>query len=124
MPTINQFFNNTRMKQPNKTRAPDLKKHPFKKGLCLKIFIRKPKKPNSALRKVARVKLSTKKEVTAYIPGQGHNLQEYSVVLVRGGRVQDMPGVKYHLVRGCYDFERLLLRKNKRSKYGTKKIKH
>ena len=113
MPTINQLFNNTRIKQPNKTRVPDLKKHLFKKGLCLKIFIRKPKKPNSALRKVARVKLSTKKEVTAYIPGQGHNLQEYSVVLVRGGRVQDMPGVKYHLVRGCYDYKKSSLLKKK-----------
>ena len=100
MPTINQLFNNTRMKQPNKTRAPDLKKHPFKKGLCLKIFIRKPKKPNSALRKVARVKLSIKKEVTVYIPGQGHNLQ-------------GMPGVKYHLVRSCYDYRKSSLLKKK-----------
>ena len=91
MPTINQLFNNTRMKQPNKTRAPDLKKHPFKKGLCLKIFIRKPKKPNSALRKVARVKLSTKKEVTAYVPGQGHNLQ-------------NLPRVKTYLIISYYDY--------------------
>ena len=91
MPTINQLFNNTRMKQPNKTKAPDLKKHLFKKGLCLKIFIRKPKKPNSALRKVARVKLSTKKEVTVYIPGQGHNLQ-------------NLPRVKTYLIISYYDY--------------------
>ena len=91
MPTINQLFNNTRMKQPNKTKAPDLKKHLFKKGLCLKIFIRKPKKPNSALLKVARVKLSTKKEVTAYVPGQGHNLQ-------------NLPRVKTYLIISYYDY--------------------
>jgi len=123
MPTINQLITNTRKKKKKINRTLDLKQNPFKKGVCLKVFTKKPKKPNSALRKLARVKLSNKKEITAYIPGEGHNLQEYSVVLVRGGRVQDMPGVKYHLVRGVYDFERLLLRKKKRSKYGTKKLK-
>jgi len=123
MPTINQLLKNIRQKKKLKKKTPDLKQNPFKKGICLKVYIKKPKKPNSALRKLARVKLSTKKEITTYIPGEGHNLQQYSVVLVRGGRVQDMPGVKYHLVRGVYDFERLYLRKNKRSKYATKKLK-
>ena len=89
----------------------------------MKVYTRTPKKPNSALRKVARVKLTNKKTITAYIPGEGHNLQEYSIVLVRGGRVKDLPGVKYHLVRGRYDFEGLLTRKTKRSKYGTRKLK-
>jgi small subunit ribosomal protein S12 len=123
MPTINQLIRKPRKKKKKLIKTLDLQQNPFKKGTCLKVYIKKPKKPNSALRKVARVKLSNKKEVTAYIPGEGHNLQEYSVVLVRGGRVQDVPGVKYHLVRGIYDFERLLLRKNKRSKYATKKLK-
>lgn len=123
MPTINQLLKHSRKKKRKLLKTPDLKKNPFKKGVCLKVYTKKPKKPNSALRKLARVKLSNKKEVTAYIPGEGHNLQEYSVVLVRGGRVQDMPGVKYHLVRGIYDFERLLTRRKKRSKYGTKKPK-
>lgn len=123
MPTINQLTKNFRKKKKKITKTPDLQKNPFKRGVCLKIYTKKPKKPNSALRKLARVKLSNKKEITTYIPGEGHNLQEYSVVLVRGGRVQDMPGVKYHLVRGKLDFERLVLRKKKRSKYGTKKLK-
>jgi small subunit ribosomal protein S12 len=123
MPTSNQILKNIRQLKKHKKKSPDLKKCPFKKGMCIKVFIKKPKKPNSALRKLARVKLSTKKEITAYIPGETHNLQEYSVVLVRGGRVPDMPGVKYHLVRGLYDFERLYTRKNRRSKYGTKKLK-
>ena len=123
MPTLNQLIRKPRKKKKKLIKTLDLQQNPFKNGTCLKVYIKKPKKPNSALRKVARVKLSNKKEVTAYIPGEGHNLQEYSVVLVRGGRVQDVPGVKYHLVRGMYDFERLLLRKNKRSKYDTKKLK-
>ena len=123
MPKINELIKKKKKKKKKINRTLDLQQHPFKKGVCLKVFTKKPKKPNSALRKLARVKLSNKKEVTAYIPGEGHNLQEYSVVLVRGGRVQDIPGVKYHLVRGIYDFERLLLRKKKRSKYGTKKLK-
>ena len=93
----------------------------FLKGICLKVFTRTPKKPNSALRKVVRLKLSTKKITTAYIPGEGHTLQEYSSVLMRGGRVKDLPGVKYHLIRGKYDFLGLKNRKQARSKYGTKK---
>lgn len=124
MPTINQLIKKSRKKKKPINKTPDLQQNPFKKGMCLKIYTRKPKKPNSALRKLARVRLSNKKLITAYIPGEGHNLQEYSVVLVRGGRVQDVPGVRYHLVRGLYDFERLLLRKKKRSKYGTKKLKN
>lgn len=123
MPTTNQLIKTKRKKKKFLKKTPDLEKNPFKKGTCLKIYTRTPKKPNSALRKVARVKLTNKKTITAYIPGEGHNLQEYSVVLVRGGRVQDLPGVKYHLIRGKYDFESLLLRKQKRSKYGTKKLK-
>jgi small subunit ribosomal protein S12 len=101
----------------------DLKKNSFKKGICLKVYTQTPKKPNSAIRKIARIKLSTNKIITAYIPGEGHNLQQYSVVLVRGGRVKDLPGVKYKLVRNKYDFEGLLIRKQARSKYGTKRIK-
>ncbi|MDD3491438.1 MAG: 30S ribosomal protein S12 [Candidatus Pacebacteria bacterium] len=96
---------------------------PLKKGVCLKVFTTTPKKPNSALRKVARVKLSNGMEVTAYIPGEGHNLQEHSIVLVRGGRVKDLPGVRYHIVRGKYDTMGVEGRKQKRSKYGTKKEK-
>lgn len=123
MPTINQLINKKRQKKVHKKKTPDLQRNSFKKGTCLKVYTRTPKKPNSALRKVARVKLTNGKNVTAYIPGEGHNLQEYSIVLVRGGRVQDLPGVKYHLVRGRYDFESLLVRKQKRSKYGTRKLK-
>lgn len=96
---------------------------PQKKGICVRVFLRTPKKPNSALRKVARVRLSNNRIVTAYIPGEGHNLQEYSTVLMRGGRVKDLPGVKYHLVRGKFDFAGIKNRKTSRSKYGTKKIK-
>ena len=96
---------------------------PQKKGICVRVFLRTPKKPNSALRKVARVLLSNNRIVTAYIPGEGHNLQEYSTVLMRGGRVKDLPGVKYHLVRGKFDFAGIKNRKTSRSKYGTKKIK-
>jgi len=104
-----------------KTKSPALKKSPQKKGVCLKVYTRTPKKPNSAIRKVARVRLTSGFDIIAYIPGQGHNLQEHSVVLVRGGRVKDLPGVKYHLIRGVYDLQSVLGRKNSRSKYGVKK---
>jgi small subunit ribosomal protein S12 len=120
MPTLNQLCKNTRKKKKNLEKTPALEKCPQKKGVCLKIFTKTPKKPNSALRKVARVRLSNKKRVTAYIPGEGHSLQEYSTVLMRGGRVKDLPGVKYHLVRGKFDFLGLKNRKKARSKYGTK----
>ena len=114
-------INFSRRKKKFKSKTPALLKKPFCKGVCVKIFIRTPKKPNSALRKVAKLKLSNGKKVEAYIPGIGHNLQEYSVVLMRGGRVQDLPGVKYHLVRGKYDFQEVKNRKTARSRYGTKK---
>jgi small subunit ribosomal protein S12 len=123
MPTINQLCNKIRKLKKNLKRSPALEKSPQRKGICLKVFTRTPKKPNSALRKVARLRLSTKKKVTAYIPGEGHTLQEYSAVLMRGGRVKDLPGVKYHLVRGKFDFLGLKTRKQARSKYGSKKIK-
>jgi small subunit ribosomal protein S12 len=103
----------------NKSKA--LSKCPQRKGVCLKVYIKTPKKPNSALRKVAKVKLTNKKTIIGYIPGIGHKLQEHSIVLVRGGRVPDLPGVKYHLVRGKYDLQGLITRKTSRSKYGTKK---
>ena len=110
-------------KKKNKSKkTPALASCPQKKGLCLKIFTRTPKKPNSAIRKLTRLKLSSGIKVNAYIPGEGHNLQEYSNVLIRGGRVKDLPGIKYHLVRGKYDFVGLKTRKTSRSKYGTKKI--
>lgn len=123
MPTINQLCNKIRKKKKTLTRSPALEKAPQRKGICLKVFTKTPKKPNSAIRKVARLRLSTKKRVTAYIPGEGHTLQEYSAVLMRGGRVKDLPGVKYHLVRGKYDFLGLKNRKQARSKYGSKKLK-
>lgn len=104
-----------------RSKTPDLKKNPQSKGVCIKIFNRTPKKPNSALRKVAKVKLSNGKRVECYIPGEGHTLQQYSIVLVRGGRVPDLPGVKYHLIRGVFDFKGVKDRKNARSKYGVKK---
>jgi small subunit ribosomal protein S12 len=119
MPTINQLVQKSRKKNNNLPISPALRGNPQLKGICLKIFTKTPKKPNSALRKVARVKLSNDFTVTAYIPGEGHYLQEYSAVLVRGGRAKDLPGVKYHLVRGCYDFGGLDKRRSARSKYGT-----
>jgi len=121
MPTVNQLCNKIRTKTTTLRRAPALENCPQKKGVCLKVFTRTPKKPNSALRKIARVKLTTGKTITGYIPGEGHNLQEHSVVLVRGGRVKDLPGVKYHLIRGKYDLHSIRKRKQSRSKYGTKK---
>lgn len=123
MPTTNQLCKKIRQPKSFLLRAPALMKSPQKKGVCLKVFTKTPKKPNSAIRKVARIRLSTKKRVTAYIPGEGHSLQEYSIVLMRGGRVKDLPGVKYHLIRGKYDFLGLKNRKKARSKYGTKKKK-
>lgn len=123
MPTINQLCKKIRKKKNVLNRAPALEGCPQKKGVCLKVFTRTPKKPNSALRKVARVKLTSGFEITAYIPGIGHNLQEHSVVLVRGGRVRDLPGVRYHILRGCLDASGTKDRKNGRSKYGAKKAK-
>lgn len=122
MPTINQLCNQIRQLKKRLVRTPALENSPQKKGICLKIFTRAPKKPNSALRKVVRIRLSTKKRTIAYIPGEGHTLQEYSTVLMRGGRVKDLPGVKYHLIRGKYDFLGLKNRKQARSKYGTKRL--
>lgn len=122
MPTINQILRTTRAKKrPQKPTA--LKGSPFRKGSCLRVFTKTPKKPNSALRKVAKVRLTTGNEVLAYIPGEGHQLQDHSIVCVRGGRVKDLPGVKYHCVRGLFDLEGVRGRKQGRSKYGTKKAK-
>lgn len=123
MPTINQLCKKIRKLKKKINRVPALELSPQKKGVCLKVFTRTPKKPNSALRKVVRLRISTKKKITAYVPGEGHTLQEYSTVLMRGGRVKDLPGVKYHLIRGKYDFLGLKQRRKARSKYGTKKIK-
>ena len=120
MPTVNQLCKKIRKPKKKLEKSLALEKSPQKKGVCLKVFTKTPKKPNSALRKVARLRLSTKKRVTAYIPGEGHPLQEYSTVLMRGGRVKDLPGIKYHLVRGKFDFLGLKNRKQARSKYGTK----
>ena len=122
MPTINQLCKNARLSKLKTNKVPALESNPQKKGVCIKIFLRTPKKPNSALRKLARLSLTNGKKITAYIPGEGHKLQEYSSVLVRGGRVKDLPGIKYHLVRGKLDFLGLKNRKTSRSKYGTKKI--
>nr|QYC61821.1 ribosomal protein S12 [Paralia sulcata] len=122
MPTINQLCKKKRKQKKNKIKTPALKKCPQKKGICLKVFSRTPKKPNSAIRKLVRLRLTNDIKITAYIPGEGHNLQEYSTVLMRGGRVKDLPGIKYHLVRGILDFSGLKSRKTSRSKYGTKKL--
>ena len=122
MPTINQLCKYNRTKKNKTKKTPALLSCPQKKGLCLKVFTRTPKKPNSAIRKLTRLRLSNGIKVNVYIPGEGHNLQEYSNVLIRGGRVKDLPGIKYHLVRGKYDFIGLKTRKTARSKYGTKKI--
>jgi small subunit ribosomal protein S12 len=122
MSTINQLFlqKQKRLKKQKLNKIPALKKCPQRKGICLKVYTRTPKKPNSALRKVAKVRLTSRYTVITYIPGIGHTLQEHSIVLVRGGRVQDLPGVKYHLIRGKYDLLGILKRKTSRSKYGTK----
>ncbi len=123
MPTINQLIRKGRKTNFNKTKSPALQGCPQKRGVCTRVMTVTPKKPNSALRKVARVRLSNGIEVTAYIPGIGHNLQEHSVVLMRGGRVKDLPGVRYHIVRGAKDTLGVSDRKRSRSKYGTKKPK-
>lgn len=123
MTTINQLCRHKRKVKKKLKKTPALNACPQKKGICLKIFLRTPKKPNSALRKLAKLRLSSnRKIITAYIPGEKHNLQDYSAVLVRGGRVKDLPGVKYHLVRGKFDFAGLKDRKTSRSKYGTKNL--
>jgi small subunit ribosomal protein S12 len=121
MPTLNQLCAFARTKKNKKTKTPALQKNPQKRAVCVKIFNRTPKKPNSALRKVAKVKISNGKRVEAYIPGEGHNLQQYSSVLIRGGRVADLPGVKYHLIRGKLDFKGVQNRKTSRSQYGVKR---
>ena len=123
MPTINQLTKFKRKRAKVKPKAPALKLAPQARGVCTRVFTMTPKKPNSALRKVARVKLSTGYEVTAYIPGEGHNLQEHSVVLVRGGRVKDLPGVKYHIIRGALDSAGVEKRRQGRSLYGAKRPK-
>jgi small subunit ribosomal protein S12 len=123
MPTINQLVRRARKRVKKKTKTPALKGAPQKRGVCTRVYTTTPKKPNSALRKVARVRLTTGIEVSAYIPGIGHNLQEHSVVLVRGGRVKDLPGVRYHIVRGTLDTLGVEDRKQSRSKYGAKKPK-
>lgn len=123
MPTLNQLIRGAREPQTSRDKSPALKQSPQKRGVCLSVFTAKPKKPNSALRKVARVRLTNGYEVTAYIPGEGHTLQEHSSVLVRGGRVKDLPGVRYHIVRGAYDLKGVKNRKRSRSKYGVKKPK-
>jgi small subunit ribosomal protein S12 len=121
MPTINQLIHKPRVKASRRSKSAALKKCPQRRGVCLQVKTQTPKKPNSALRKVARVRLSNGTEVTAYIGGEGHNLQEHSIVLVRGGRVKDLPGVRYHVVRGTLDTAGVKNRKQGRSKYGVKK---
>jgi small subunit ribosomal protein S12 len=123
MPTINQLIRHGRTKQKKKTKSPALKSCPQRRGVCTRVMTFTPKKPNSALRKVARVRLTTGIEVTAYIPGEGHNLQEHNVVLIRGGRVKDLPGVRYHIVRGTIDTLGVDKRRKSRSKYGAKRPK-
>lgn len=123
MPTVNQLVRNPRKKQVVKNNVPALDKCPQKRGVCTKVYTTTPKKPNSALRKVARIKLTNGAEVIAYIPGEGHNLQEHSVVLIRGGRVKDLPGVRYHIIRGSLDTQGVKNRKQGRSKYGATRPK-
>ena len=123
MPTINQIIRKGRTQAVAKTKAPDLRGCPQRQGVCTQVKTTTPKKPNSALRKIARVRLTNGREVTAYIPGEGHNLVEHSIVLIRGGRVKDVPGVRYHIIRGVQDAAGVEKRNNGRSKYGTKKPK-
>ena len=123
MPTVQQLVRKGRQRQRRKSSAPDLVGSPQKRAVCLRVYTNTPKKPNSALRKIARVRLTNGREVTAYIPGVGHTLQEHSVVLVRGGRVKDLPGVRYHIVRGSLDATGVAERKQGRSKYGAKRPK-
>ena len=121
MPTINQLIRKPRHPKPVRTKSPALKESPQRRGVCTRVYTTTPKKPNSALRKVARVRLTNGIEVTSYIPGVGHNLQEHSVVMIRGGRVKDLPGVRYHIVRGTLDSVGVAGRKQSRSKYGAKR---
>ncbi|MCX8030435.1 MAG: 30S ribosomal protein S12 [Thermodesulfovibrionales bacterium] len=123
MPTITQLIRNGRKKIENRTKSPALTNCPQRRGVCVRVYTTTPKKPNSALRKVARVRLTNGIEVTAYIPGVGHNLQEHSIVLIRGGRVKDLPGVRYHILRGSLDCAGVANRRQGRSKYGTKRPK-
>lgn len=123
MPTINQLVRKGRAKQVDKQKTPALKGNPQKRGVCTRVYTTTPKKPNSALRKVARVRLVNGMEVTAYIPGEGHDLQEHSMVLIRGGRVKDLPGVRYHIIRGTLDTQGVQNRNQARSKYGAKRPK-
>lgn len=124
MSTLTQIlFKYPKSKKIRKVKTPVLNGNPQKKGVCVRVYTRTPKKPNSAIRKVVKVRLSTKKQVESYVPGEGHTLQEYSIVLIRGGRVADLPGVKYHTIRGKLDFKGVKDRKKSRSKYGTKKEK-
>ncbi|MGC9383054.1 MAG: 30S ribosomal protein S12 [Kosmotogaceae bacterium] len=123
MPTINQLIKSGRKKVTKKSKSPALENNPQKRGVCVRVSTMTPKKPNSALRKIARVRLSNGTEVTAYIPGEGHTLQEHSVVLVRGGRVRDLPGVRYKVIRGVLDAEGVADRKQSRSRYGAKRSK-
>ena len=121
MPTVNQLVRKGRVPQKSRTKTPALRGAPQKRGVCTRVYTHTPRKPNSALRKVARVRLTNGMEVTAYIPGEGHNLQEHSIVLVRGGRIRDLPGVRYHIVRGVRDTLGVANRKQSRSRYGAKK---
>ncbi len=123
MPTINQLIRKPRKNKPVSNKVPALQACPQKRGVCTRVYTTAPKKPNSALRKVARVRLTNGFEVTSYIPGEGHNLQEHSVVLIRGGRVKDLPGVRYHIIRGTQDTQGVAGRKQRRSKYGVKRPK-
>jgi small subunit ribosomal protein S12 len=123
LPTVNQLVKESRVKVLWKSKSPALDGNPQKRGVCTRVYTTTPKKPNSALRKVARVRLTNGIEVTAYIPGEGHNLQEHSIVLIRGGRVKDLPGVRYHIIRGTLDTQGVQDRKQGRSKYGAKKPK-
>ena len=123
MPTIAQLLRKPRVPKKKKTKSPALRKCPQKRGVCIQVRTMTPKKPNSALRKISRVRLTNSEEVTSYIPGEGHNLQEHSIVLVRGGRVKDLPGVRYHIVRGTLDTQGVQNRKRSRSKYGAKRPK-
>jgi small subunit ribosomal protein S12 len=121
MPTINQLIRNPRSPQVTRNKVPAMEACPQKRGVCTRVYTTTPKKPNSALRKVARVRLTNGFEVTSYIPGEGHNLQEHSVVLIRGGRVKDLPGVRYHIIRGTLDTQGVKDRRQRRSKYGAKR---
>ena len=123
MPTINQLIRKPRQSRVRKSKSPALQNCSQKRGVCTRVYVTSPKKPNSAMRKVARVRLTNNFEVTAYIPGEGHNLQEHSVVMIRGGRVKDLPGVRYHIIRGTLDTQGVADRRQRRSKYGAKRPK-